>query len=50
MTPGDFAVVSRKLAVLGEQANISLFIENLQDEINFKQDKPTRSIGFSAEF
>jgi len=50
LTPGDFAAVQRKLTVLGEKNNISLFIESLTDEVSFKTDKPNRSIGFSAEF
>jgi len=50
LTPGDFAAVRRKLEVLSEQNNVSLFIESLQEEANFKADTPKRSIGFAAEF
>jgi len=50
LTPGDFAAVTRKLTVLGELNNVDLFTQSLKDEVSFKNDKPKRSIGFSAAF
>jgi len=50
LTPGDFAAVTRKLEVLGEQANVSLYIESLKEEASFKDGKHKHGIGFTAEF
>jgi len=48
LTPGDFIAVKRKLAVLGETKDIPLFLQNLQEELSFKPEGRSRSIGFAA--
>ena len=48
LTPGDFATVRRKLTVISEVENMELFLTELQEEVNFKNESSKRSIGFSA--
>ncbi|MEE9339152.1 MAG: AAA family ATPase [Methylococcaceae bacterium] len=50
LTPGDFAAVKRRLTVLGEMDDLSLFVQSLRDEVGFKGEGSKRSIGFGAEF
>ncbi len=50
LTPGDFAAVKRKLTVMGEMANVELFIQELKSEVGFKNEGSQRSIGFTAAF
>jgi len=50
LTPGDFATIKRKLTLLDELDNVELFVKELQQEINFKNENSSRAIGFTAEF
>lgn len=50
LTPGDFATIKRKLTLLDELDNVELFVKELQQEVNFKNENSSREIGFSAEF
>ena len=50
LTPGDFATIKRKLTLLDELDDAELFIKELQQEVNFKNESSERAIGFSAKF
>ncbi len=50
LTPGDFATIKRKLTLLDELDNAELFVKELQQEVNFKNESSKRAIGFSAKF
>ncbi|MCK5831820.1 MAG: AAA family ATPase [Methylococcales bacterium] len=50
LTPGDFATIQRKLTLLDELDNANLFIKELKQEVNFKNESSERAIGFSADF
>ncbi|MEE9336826.1 MAG: AAA family ATPase [Methylococcaceae bacterium] len=50
LTPGDFATIKRKLTLLDELDNVELFVKELQQEVNFKNENSSRAIGFTAEF
>ncbi len=47
VTPGDYAMVLRKIRLMGHELDMEILYQYLRDEVRFKNDRTGRGIGFS---